>query len=275
MRPPRPGANSQGFSANVPGLGGKTLELLREAAPHGSQVSVIWTPGTPAAAEWREAQAAARTLGVQLESFEVARAEDFVAALPRILRRQYPAGARGLVRHRSSERFVEGASRPAFTAAPTSRSAARASRHGGTRVMTTLKRLALLVVILAVLLIPVPASLLETEVRHGESPTWSGPVFGRYAVTVVGYYTDNPNLARAGVRRVEWQTEAKAKRRAEMLALRAAFLDWFVEEWVREDGVREDGVHQILGYPLSLRGLPCGHVQYARLLWCREPSHAR
>jgi hypothetical protein len=35
-----------------------------------------------------------------------------------------------------------------------------------------------------------------------------------------------------------------------MLALRAAFLDWFVEEWVREDGVREDGVHQILGYPL-------------------------
>jgi hypothetical protein len=113
--------------------------------------------------------------------------------------------------------------------------------------MTTLKRLALLVV---VLLIPRPASLLETEVRHGESPTWSGPVFGRYAVTVVGYYTDNPNLARAGVRRVEWQTEAKAKRRAEMLALRAAFLDWLVEEWVREGVVREDGVRQILGYPL-------------------------
>jgi hypothetical protein len=31
-----------------------------------------------------------------------------------------------------------------------------------------------------------------------------------------------------------------------MLALRAAFLDWFVEEWVREGGVREDGVLQIL-----------------------------
>jgi hypothetical protein len=117
--------------------------------------------------------------------------------------------------------------------------------------MTMLKRLAFMVVVLAILLlIPRSASLLETEVRHGESPTWSGPVFGRYAVTVVGYYTDNPNLVRAGVRRVEWQTEAKAKRRAEMLALRAAFLDWFVEEWVREGGVREDGVHQILGYPL-------------------------
>ena len=112
------------------------------------------------------------------------------------------------------------------------------------------KRLARLVVVLAVLLIPRPTSLLETEVRHGEPPQWSGPVFGRYAVTVVGYYTDNPNLARAGVRKVEWQADAKAKRRAEMLALRAAFLDWFVEEWVRQGGIREDGVSQILGYPL-------------------------
>jgi hypothetical protein len=116
--------------------------------------------------------------------------------------------------------------------------------------MTTLKRLALLVVALTVLLIPRPASLLETEVRHGESPKWSGPTVGRYAVTVVGYYTDRPDLVRAGVRKVEWQSDAQAKRRAEMLALRAAFLDWFVEEWVREGGVREDGVHQILRYPL-------------------------
>jgi len=60
------------------------------------------------------------------------------------------------------------------------------------------------------------------------------------------YYTDRPDR----VRKVEWQAAEKAKRRAEMLALRTAFLDWFVEEWVREGGVREDGVHQILGYPL-------------------------
>src|SRR5215813_11730325 len=113
-----------------------------------------------------------------------------------------------------------------------------------------MRRLADMVLGLAVLLIPRPASLLETEVRHDESPNWSGPAYGRYAVTIVGYYTDNPNLARADVRKVEWQADAKAKRRAELLALRAAFLDWFVEEWVREGGVREDGVHQILGYPL-------------------------
>ena len=115
---------------------------------------------------------------------------------------------------------------------------------------TKMKRVTGMVAVLTVLLIPRPATLLETEVRHGEAPQWSGPVSSRYAVTVVGYYTDNPNLARAGVRKVEWQADAKAKRRAEMLALRAAFLDWFVEEWVREGGVREDGVRQILGYPL-------------------------
>ena len=116
--------------------------------------------------------------------------------------------------------------------------------------MTTLKRLALLVVVLTVLLIPRPASLLETEVRHGESPKWSGPTVGRYAVTVVGYYTDRPELVRAGVRKVEWQSDAQAKRRAEMLALRAAFLDWFVEEWVREGGVRAD--QNVPGYGLGL-----------------------
>jgi len=116
--------------------------------------------------------------------------------------------------------------------------------------MTTLKRLALLVVVLTVPLIPRPTSLLETEVRHGESPKWSGPTVGRYAVTVVGYYTDHPDLARAGVRKVEWQSDAQTKRRAEMLALRTAFLEWFVDEWVRQGGVRKDGVRQILGYPL-------------------------
>src|SRR5262249_25884070 len=113
-----------------------------------------------------------------------------------------------------------------------------------------MKRLVITGVVLASLLIPQPASLLETEVRHGESPKRAGPAYGRYAVPCVGYYTDSPNLVRAGVRKVEWQADAKAKRRAEMLALRAAFLDWFVEEWVREGGVREDGVRQILGYPL-------------------------
>jgi putative ABC transport system substrate-binding protein len=70
------------------GLGGKRLELLREAVPQISHVSVIWNPGNPSAvSEWKETQTAARTLGIKLESVEVRGAEDFVAALPRIARR--------------------------------------------------------------------------------------------------------------------------------------------------------------------------------------------
>src|SRR5262245_13809860 len=84
----RPRTNVTGFSGNMAGLGGKRLELLREAVPQISQVSVIWNPGNPAASlEWKETQVAARTLGMKLESVEVRRAEDFVAALPRIARR--------------------------------------------------------------------------------------------------------------------------------------------------------------------------------------------
>ena len=72
-----------------------------------------------------------------------------------------------------------------------------------------MKRPAIMVAVLAVLLIPRPASLLETEVRHGESPKWPGPTSGRYAVTVVGYYTDRPDVARAGVPRSSGETRTR------------------------------------------------------------------
>jgi len=85
----RPGANVTGFTTQVQGLAGKRLELLREAVPRVSRVLVIWNPGNPAtAAAWKATQAAARALGVTLESVEVRGAEDFVAALPRLLQRQ-------------------------------------------------------------------------------------------------------------------------------------------------------------------------------------------
>lgn len=71
------------------GLAGKRLELLREAVPHASHVFVIWNPGNPAtAADWKETQVAARTVEVKLESVEVRGAEDFVAALPKMLARR-------------------------------------------------------------------------------------------------------------------------------------------------------------------------------------------
>ena len=88
----RSSTNVTGFSGNMAGLGGKRLELLREAVPQVSRVLVIWNPGNPAAnSEWKEIQVAARTLGTTLESVEVRVAEDFVAALPRLSRRMQTA----------------------------------------------------------------------------------------------------------------------------------------------------------------------------------------
>ena len=85
----RPTANVTGFSANMAGLGGKRLELLREALPQLAYVAVIWNPGNPAAtSEWKEIQAAARSLGLKLESVEVRGADDFVAALRRLSQRR-------------------------------------------------------------------------------------------------------------------------------------------------------------------------------------------
>jgi putative ABC transport system substrate-binding protein len=84
-----PGTNVTGFSAKLPGLMGKSLELLREAVPRVPRILVIWNPGNPAAAaDWRETQAAARRLGVKVESLEVRNAESFLAALASIPPRQ-------------------------------------------------------------------------------------------------------------------------------------------------------------------------------------------
>jgi hypothetical protein len=109
------------------------------------------------------------------------------------------------------------------------------------------RRVALTFMVLTVLLIPQEAWM-ATEVRHGESPKFSVPISGRYAATVVGHYTNVDGLAAAGVRRVEWQSARPEKRCAEMLALRTAFLEWFVDEWVRQGGTREDAVVQIRAY---------------------------
>jgi putative ABC transport system substrate-binding protein len=85
----RPGANVTGFTAKVSGVTGKSLELLREAVPRVPRIMVIWNPGNPAAvADWRETQLAANTLGLKLESVEVRGAEDFLAALPKVLQRR-------------------------------------------------------------------------------------------------------------------------------------------------------------------------------------------
>jgi putative ABC transport system substrate-binding protein len=69
----RPGGNVTGFLISTgPELNGKRLELLREALPALTRVAVLWNPGNPDARTAIDAiEAAARTLGIRTDVFEV------------------------------------------------------------------------------------------------------------------------------------------------------------------------------------------------------------
>jgi len=68
----RPGGNITGLSLMVTELGGKRLELLKEALPHVSRVAVLWNAGNPASPdELRAIETAAHGLGLQLQSLAV------------------------------------------------------------------------------------------------------------------------------------------------------------------------------------------------------------
>lgn len=77
----RPGGNVTGLSILSPELSGKAVELLKEAFPKILRVAILWNPVNPVkVADFKEAQAAAATLGVQLQSLEVRGADDFESA---------------------------------------------------------------------------------------------------------------------------------------------------------------------------------------------------
>jgi putative tryptophan/tyrosine transport system substrate-binding protein len=68
----RPGGNITGLTRLTRELSGKRLELLKEAVPGRSQVGILWDPDDPAAAiAFKEYEAAAFALKVQLQSLEV------------------------------------------------------------------------------------------------------------------------------------------------------------------------------------------------------------
>jgi len=74
----RPGGNITGLTTQSPDLVAKRLQLLKEAIPHLSRVAVLWNANNPAnAGPWREAQDAARALGMALLSQEVRGPADF------------------------------------------------------------------------------------------------------------------------------------------------------------------------------------------------------
>jgi ABC-type uncharacterized transport system substrate-binding protein len=78
----RPGGNITGLTRLTRELSGKRLELLKEAVPRIARVGVLWNPDDRAAAiGFKEYEAGARTLKIQLQSLEVRGPNpDFVGA---------------------------------------------------------------------------------------------------------------------------------------------------------------------------------------------------
>src|SRR5712691_6653227 len=76
-----PGGNTTGLTALGSDLGGKRLEILKEIVPRLSRVAVLLNPAVPdKVVEWKEMEAPARKLGLQLQSAEVRGPEEFERA---------------------------------------------------------------------------------------------------------------------------------------------------------------------------------------------------
>jgi len=77
----RPGGNVTGLSIQAADLAGKRLEILREVVPRLRRLAIMGNVGfAEAVLEMGEVQAAARTLGLEVEPLEIRRAEDITPA---------------------------------------------------------------------------------------------------------------------------------------------------------------------------------------------------
>jgi putative ABC transport system substrate-binding protein len=77
----RPGGNITGLSMQLPDAAGKRLELLRDVVPSFRRLAIMVNIGFPdAVLEASEAQAAARSLGLEVDTLNIRRAEDIVPA---------------------------------------------------------------------------------------------------------------------------------------------------------------------------------------------------
>ena len=87
-----PEGNLTGTSMMAPELVGKQLEVLKEAIPGVSRVALLWNPANPGSApQLREAEAAARALGVRLQTLEARNPREIDSAFAAMTREQ--AGA--------------------------------------------------------------------------------------------------------------------------------------------------------------------------------------
>jgi putative ABC transport system substrate-binding protein len=88
----RPGGNVTGTTVMSPALAVKQLELLKEVVPKVSLVALLRHPDNPASAAYlREAEAAARTLRVELQTLEARNSQEIDSAFTAMTRKR--AGA--------------------------------------------------------------------------------------------------------------------------------------------------------------------------------------
>jgi putative ABC transport system substrate-binding protein len=81
----RPGRNITGLTFVLPELDGKRVQLLREVVPHVSRIAILLASDSPAALlRSRESRLAAETLGISMQSVEVAAPFDFASAFAAI-----------------------------------------------------------------------------------------------------------------------------------------------------------------------------------------------
>jgi putative ABC transport system substrate-binding protein len=81
----RPGGNATGLSIQSSDLAGKRLELLRDILPNLRRLAILANVSNPGSAlELSEAEAAARTLGLDVTRMEIRRAEDIAPAFEAI-----------------------------------------------------------------------------------------------------------------------------------------------------------------------------------------------
>jgi len=88
----RPGGNITGLTLLGPELGGKRLELLKEAVPNVTRVALLWNSANPShGLQSKETHAAAQAMGLQLQSLEVRSSREFDSAFETALRERAQA----------------------------------------------------------------------------------------------------------------------------------------------------------------------------------------
>jgi putative ABC transport system substrate-binding protein len=81
----RPGGNLTGLFLDLPELGGKQIQLLKEAVPKLSRVAVLWDSAI-GDVQFRATEAAGRGAGLVVQSLAIQRSQDFQDAFDRAAR---------------------------------------------------------------------------------------------------------------------------------------------------------------------------------------------